>query len=468
MEGSMHRHLALRTFVLLSLAAGAAASAAGVPPPDQFADACAGQARPPAPSKAPYLANGPRQSCIEQRALTLYRSAPVQQAIGRLEAALRADPRVAAAGQQDRAPIAAQQIGFGEIERLINNDAADPFPFWFYKPGHRLGAATVPGGKFAASNPDTVFRFIPFDPAGRYELRGQFLSETRPSYFSLHIKGARAADGQEKDADNLFDKDIRADTAGNFTIRFDSDLSDGMPNHVTLPVETTGVIIRDTLEDWAKELPTRLTVVRTDVPRNNGATRAAAGDAALIETAARNIDHAAQSVPAFRDTLFFKGAANALPQPGAHVSGSWARAVSANFALMPGEALVFTLDPGGARYLGVQTGDLLTGAIEPESRTSALNDRQAQHNADGTITYVLAPADPGTGNWIDTGGVTQGIIMIRWQGLTDGARKGPAVVDARTMPAAQARALAATAGLKPVHISRAERHALYMRRYSGW
>lgn len=184
----------------------------------------------------------------------------------------------------------------------------------------------------------------------------------------------------------------------------------------------------------------------------------------------RNIDHAARTVPGFRETLFFRTAANILPQPRAHVSGGWARTVSANFSLKAGEALVFTLDPGGARYLGVQTADLLTGAIASESRTSALNDRQVQHDDDGALTYILAPADPGTGNWIDTGGVRQGLIMIRWQGLPDDGHERPAVRSAVAVSTARARAreIAAERGLRPDPTARAARHALYMRRYSGW
>ena len=36
-------------------------------------------------------------------------------------------------------------------------------------------------------------------------------------------------------------------------------------------------------------------------------------------------------------------------------------------------------------------------------------------NADGTITYVISMQDPGVHNWLDTGGIAQGIFAIRWQ-----------------------------------------------------
>jgi hypothetical protein len=60
---------------------------------------------------------------------------------------------------------------------------------------------------------------------------------------------------------------------------------------------------------------------------------------------------------------------------------------------------------------------MLTGTLQPERRTSSLNHAQVTPDADGAVTFVLSPADPGLANWVDTGGLRQGLIYIRWQGL---------------------------------------------------
>lgn len=409
------------------------------------------------------LANGPQQSCTELHALRIYNAPPVQAAVKRLEAILRADKRAVSAGQQARAGQDAQEIAFGEVERLISYDSANPFPLWFYRPEHYLGTTLIPGGKYAASNSDTVFRNIPLDPNGSYELTGRFDPRTRPGYFSLHLKTARSDSGKEKNAGSFFDTQVVTDEQGNFTIRLDSDPAPA-PNHFTLLPGSTGIIIRDTLQDWATELPTRLTIRRLDkAPPQHKA------DAALIREAVAKIDLAATTVPAFREDLFFKNPPNVLPPPGEHISGNWARATTGNFALQDGQALVFTLNPAGARYLGVQVADILTGTVEPQRRTSTLNNRQVTANADGTITYVLAPRDPGTGNWLDTGGLAAGLLMIRWQGLPEKAPPGPQrlpwtqVVAIRELPA-----FLKERGLSLPRTAAVDRYRLYMRRYSGW
>ena len=35
------------------------------------------------------------------------------------------------------------------------------------------------------------------------------------------------------------------------------------------------------------------------------------------------------------------------------------------------------------------------------------------------ITLIVAPHDPGFGNWIDTAGHHQGTMLLRWIGATD-------------------------------------------------
>jgi hypothetical protein len=36
-------------------------------------------------------------------------------------------------------------------------------------------------------------------------------------------------------------------------------------------------------------------------------------------------------------------------------------------------------------------------------------------NADGSVTFVIAAKDPGVANWLDTTGLHEGSIFVRWQ-----------------------------------------------------
>ena len=48
------------------------------------------------------------------------------------------------------------------------------------------------------------------------------------------------------------------------------------------------------------------------------------------------------------------------------------------------------------------------------------DDSQVAADTDGRTTYVVSPADPGIANWLDTGGLHEGFVMMRWHGLPEG------------------------------------------------
>ena len=87
------------------------------------------------------------------------------------------------------------------------------------------------------------------------------------------------------------------------------------------------------------------------------------------------------------------------------------------FSLKEDEALVITLDAVGAKYLGFQVTDPWLRSVDYWNHTSSLSNQQAKPNADGTFTYVLSPKDPGFYNWLDTGGLHEGSVVIRWENL---------------------------------------------------
>jgi hypothetical protein len=78
---------------------------------------------------------------------------------------------------------------------------------------------------------------------------------------------------------------------------------------------------------------------------------------------------------------------------------------------------MITTSDGGAYYTGFQVTDPWTIAPDPIYRTSSLNKSQAAPNPDGTYTYVVSLEDPGIQNWIDTVGLRQGWLLLRWQGV---------------------------------------------------
>ena len=51
--------------------------------------------------------------------------------------------------------------------------------------------------------------------------------------------------------------------------------------------------------------------------------------------------------------------------------------------------------------------------MEIVDRTSSLNKAQSVPNPDGAYTYVLCPEDPGVHNWLDTCGLSEGMLTLR-------------------------------------------------------
>jgi len=193
----------------------------------------------------------------------------------------------------------------------------------------------------------------------------------------------------------------------------------GLTNHIATTPQSHFILIRDTIQDWGRETPCRLEVARLDGPP----PAPPPGEAALARQAADLARQIAPRVHEARDggvgaiAGFFQGPANQLSAPKIREGGRWGLSASGHFLLADDEALVVTLDPIGAQYLAVQLANGWLGSLDYIHHTASLNLAQTRHNADRTVTLVIAPADPGVANWLDTTGLHQGSIFVRWQKL---------------------------------------------------
>jgi hypothetical protein len=66
-------------------------------------------------------------------------------------------------------------------------------------------------------------------------------------------------------------------------------------------------------------------------------------------------------------------------------------------------------------------------------RLVSLNSAQVTPATDGMISYVVAGVDPGIANWIDTAGLEEGWVLLRWQGVPDGADPARFIRDVRVI-----------------------------------
>jgi hypothetical protein len=82
---------------------------------------------------------------------------------------------------------------------------------------------------------------------------------------------------------------------------------------------------------------------------------------------------------------------------------------------------------------------------DPASQVS-LNNKQGVANANGTYTFVISLEDPGVYNWLNTTGLYEGTIMVRWQGLptsssSSASSTGSPAVEVQVVPLSELRSV---------------------------
>lgn len=89
--------------------------------------------------------------------------------------------------------------------------------------------------------------------------------------------------------------------------------------------------------------------------------------------------------------------------------------IPAVFELKPDEALIIETDlPEVRPYWNFQIDDTHFNAVEYVYRFASLNEWNTHISSDGKLRIVVTLDDPGTPNWLDPGGYTEGTIYGRW------------------------------------------------------
>jgi hypothetical protein len=108
------------------------------------------------------------------------------------------------------------------------------------------------------------------------------------------------------------------------------------------------------------------------------------------------------------------------------------------FDLGPDQALLIEITvPVEPAYSGFHLANLWGESLDYANHQSSLNGFQAEPDADGVIRYVVAHADPGVPNWLDTTGIPRGLLSLRWTYSEDPATLPEHTV--RAIPLAELR-----------------------------
>jgi hypothetical protein len=359
------------------------------------------------------------QKALDRQSLRLLASRPVQTEMGTVNRTFSADPYASTAEGKKILPHAVHEVVYAGVQDAINRDPSRPRLQWLWAPAHNWSGIAVPAGKVLMPNVDNVFRIFPVDNLHHYRLTAHPVGPL-PVQESLQLLPALPGeDGWSKVIQEVVDSDIQAEADGSFILTIGPEAQAGQVNHIATTENAHFILIRDTIQDWNHETPYRMELTVLDGP----VVTAPADDATLAREAATLIRQIAPRIQlskggGFANTPgFYHGPSNQLSPPAIREGGRWGLSSSGHFQLADDEALVLTLDPIGARYLALQLASGWLGSLDYLHHTASLNLSQAIPNPDGTLTLVVAPKDPGVSNWLDTTGLHEGTLFVRWQKL---------------------------------------------------
>jgi len=203
------------------------------------------------------------------------------------------------------------------------------------------------------------------------------------------------------------------------------------PDGSTETVEFTSrwVVLRELFHDWEHEDLLDLEIVRLGSEGAHPAPLDSASAAAQMQRIGEIVDHQMRYWNEFYAVVLETYAdvngdgkrfmpRNDLNEPNVGVGfGGQATNVYAGgvFELAKDEALIVEVEiPVPPAYSGFHLANLWGESLDFANHQSSLNGHQVEADADGARRYVVAHADPGVPNWLDTTGLAEGFLSLRW------------------------------------------------------
>ncbi|WP_419914750.1 DUF1214 domain-containing protein [Candidatus Poriferisodalis sp.] len=294
----------------------------------------------------------------------------------------------------------------------------------------RFRRLVTPSRKLLGDNPDTIYFEAPVSAGHVYRVTG----ETEGAiYLSISIEssvGWGSMDNQVLSVLNDTTLDVDAD--GRFEIIVGGESRQG--NWLELPPQEGAIITRHYFEDTTHAATNPARIPEMDIEVIDGAPPPRPSDdsvsagirriAAMIRELTVDRVPMAQGEPRSWVSLV----PNEFPPPGLPgdlgLSAIDAAYALAPFVVGPDEALVIRGRWPECRYANISLWNRHLQSLDYANRSISLNRAQMVADDDGRFTAVIAHADPGVPNWLDTEGRPFGIAFWRFM-LPDGDIETP-------------------------------------------
>ena len=264
--------------------------------------------------------------------------------------------------------------------------------------------------KWGAENADNHYLAAHISADQTYRIRGvrgscfTFLFEVREGFMQL---------GDTGDFANLTAEELEVDDDGHFEIIASADRHEG--NWLPLDARARQIVIRQYFKDWSNEVPATFEIERVGDDGSAPAVLDSAAMAHVLDDAANwvrtSVDFWRGWIPELRQNHDPNGIAPAIKYVG---GADDIRYGNDYYRLPKGEALVVDLTPPSARYWSFQLCDVWFVTMDYTNRIISLNDGQLHIDDDGRCRIVVSHVDPGTPNWLDTGGAEEGCLQYRY------------------------------------------------------
>lgn len=300
------------------------------------------------------------------------------------------------------------------LDAWVDNDPSRP----------RFACQASPVMKWGGEGPDNPSHVAPLDPAKRYRITGRMGDEAYISYTVYY--GKEAGDWNDGVISALNHTEFACNENGEYEIMIEP-----QPRAGALHMEAGKACCVVARHYWEKDvcaLGNPECVAELDIecldepgyPRPISPPSLAEKLRAVQtfihgQTLARPLPGEAEPISWFSTTP------NELPMPERWVptEGGGAGAIDNAYCagvtvLGPDQAMIVEGRWPDCVYANVCFWNRFQQSTDYRYRSASLNRQQMQLNADGSWTFVLAHADPGVPNWIDTEGHVIGALYFRY------------------------------------------------------
>jgi hypothetical protein len=266
--------------------------------------------------------------------------------------------------------------------------------------------------KVGGDNPDAEYEHVTID--GRYDYR------ITGNVGSVRYLGFTFTAGQgmmpRRQFAYLSDQTLTLDAEGNFTILLAQEQPDIPGDWVQMPEDASGILVRQYIADRSREeLPTLGIEILGPQPAYQPPTDEEVAGAIIGTTFAflklTTLHRAVLPELLDKHHEFVRATSENL---GGAISSEDNLYMLASYQLADDEALVVTVQPPQTRYWNLVAETRWHEIYDYLHRPTSLTLDEVVYAEDGSVEFVIAHADPGHPNWIDTSGHNFGFLTLRW------------------------------------------------------